>query len=279
MRRWWRSGHSGSVPVRPSRRSGHPGSQQFRASRRLASELAQGADLSPVDLVLEFGAGDGRLTAELASRARHVVAIEVDERLAVRLDARFHGDRAVTVVHGDALRTPLPRSTFKVVSNPPFHLTAALLHHLLDDPRLPLLRADMVLGWGAALSLTAVHPPSRRSLMWQPWYELLLIRRLDSSTSSRGRPPTQQWSPSAGEPVRCCLPAKRSASGAGSGASTPASTCGSSWSVTEPAGRTPATSRLRPSPQPWSRPRPHGTAVNAPGNERRAPPLRRAAAR
>lgn len=117
--------------MRPSRRSGHPGSQQFRASRRLASELAQGADLSPVDLVLEFGAGDGRLTAELASRARHVVAIEVDERLAVRLDARFHGDRAVTVVHGDALRTPLPRSTFKVVSNPPFHLTAALLHRLL----------------------------------------------------------------------------------------------------------------------------------------------------
>lgn len=169
------------MPVRRSWRSGHSGSQQFRASRRLASELAHGADLTPVDLVLEFGAGDGRLTAELASRARHVIAIEVDERLAARLDARFHGDRAVTVVHGDALHTPLPESAFKVVSNPPFHLTAALLHRLLDNPRLPLLRADMVLSWGAALSLAAVHPPSRRSLMWQPWYELLLIRRLDSS--------------------------------------------------------------------------------------------------
>lgn len=41
---------------------------------------------------------------------------------------------------------------------------------------------------GAAIGLAAVHPPSRRSLAWQPWYEMLLLRRLDSASF---QPPPQ----------------------------------------------------------------------------------------
>jgi 23S rRNA (adenine-N6)-dimethyltransferase len=170
------------VSGRRAWRSGHSRSQHFLAGRRLAGELVQGADLRRDDLVLEFGAGYGRLTAELASCAGHVIAVELDHDLATRLRARFADSRGVTVVEQDALLVPLPRSPFKVVANPPFHLTAALLHRLLDDPRLPLQRAELVLGWGAALSLATVHPPSRRSMRWQPWYEILLVRRIASSS-------------------------------------------------------------------------------------------------
>ncbi len=170
------------MSVRRAWRSGQPTSQHFLASRQVAGELVQGAELSRDDVVLEFGAGYGRLTAELACCAARVVAVEVDERLASRLRARFKNETAVTVVEADALLVPLPRSRFKVVANPPFHLTAALLCRLLDDPRVPLERAELVLGWGAALSLTTVHPPSRRSMRWQPWYEILLVRRLASSS-------------------------------------------------------------------------------------------------
>lgn len=157
-------------------------SQHFLASRRLAVELAQGADLRPDDLVVEFGAGYGRLTSELASRAGQVVAIEIDEHLAAQLGRRFGGAGTVHVVRGDALQVALPARPFKVVSNPPFHLTGPLLRRLLDDPQLPLLRADLVLSWGTAIGLVTVHPPSRRSLAWQPWYEVLLTRRLDSAS-------------------------------------------------------------------------------------------------
>jgi 23S rRNA (adenine-N6)-dimethyltransferase len=171
-----------SVSGPHARSAGQARSQHFLAGRRLAAELAQAADLQAGDLVVEFGAGYGRLTVELASRAGRVVAVEIDERLASRLEARFETDEAVRVVHGDALEVPLPSRPFKVVSNPPFHVTSALLSRLLDDPRLPLVRADMIVGWGAALSLATVHPPSRRSLAWQPWYEVLLVRRLDGSS-------------------------------------------------------------------------------------------------
>jgi 23S rRNA (adenine-N6)-dimethyltransferase len=158
--------------------------QHFLASRGLAAELAQGAELGPDDLVLEIGAGFGRLTDELAARAGRVVAIELDGKLATRLAARFQGRSGVQVLQEDALRVPLPRRPFKVVSNPPFHLTSRLLGRLLDDPAVPLARADLVLDWRAAVSLAAVHPPSRQSIGWQPWFEFLLLRRLPASSFS-----------------------------------------------------------------------------------------------
>jgi 23S rRNA (adenine-N6)-dimethyltransferase len=130
------------------------------------------------DLVVEVGAGYGRLTEQLAARATRVIAIELDPRLAGRLAHRFRQRPNVTVVEGDALTVPLPRRPFRVVGNPPFHLTSALLHRLLDDPHVPLARADLVVGWGAALALTGVFGPPHKSRPWQCRYEFLLIRRL-----------------------------------------------------------------------------------------------------
>lgn len=152
--------------------------QHYLADRRLAAELARAAELAPDDLVVEVGAGFGRLTEELASRAGRVVAIEADPKSAARLRSRFRDRPQVAVVRGDALLVPLPRRPFRVVANPPFHLTGQLLRRLLDAPPSQLRRADLVLEWRAAVGLCAVSPPSRRSLPWQPWFEFLLVRRL-----------------------------------------------------------------------------------------------------
>jgi 23S rRNA (adenine-N6)-dimethyltransferase len=161
-----------------------PRGQHYLADRRLAAELVDAAELKAADLVVEVGAGFGRLTDEVARRAGHVVAIEADGRSAARLASRYRSDGTVRVVAGDALRTPLPRRPFKVVANPPFYLTADLLRWLLDDLTVPLERADLVLEWRAAVGLCAVSPPSRRSMGWQPWYEFLLVRRLAASRFS-----------------------------------------------------------------------------------------------
>jgi 23S rRNA (adenine-N6)-dimethyltransferase len=130
---------------------------------------------------MEFGAGYGRLTEQLAARAGRVIAVEVDSRLAARLASRFAIRPNVTVVTGDALAVALPRRPFRVVSNPPFDITAPLLRRLLDDPDLQLERADLVLGWGAALALTGVFEPAHRSRRWRHRYEFLLIRRLPAT--------------------------------------------------------------------------------------------------
>ncbi len=166
-----------SVRAAAGRRSSARG-QHYLADRRLAAQLASAAELTADDLVVEVGAGFGRLTGELASRAGRVLAIEADPRTAAQLASRFRDHAQVAVVVGDALCVPLPRRPFKVVANPPFHLTAALLRRLLDECLPQLQRADLVLEWRAAVGLCAISPPSRRSLPWQPWFEFLLARRL-----------------------------------------------------------------------------------------------------
>ena len=162
------------------RPAGTPRGQHFLGHAALAAAVVEGAGLSASDLVVEFGAGYGRLTEQLALRAGRVIAVENDASLAARLAGRYRARSNVEVVHGDALAVPLPRRPFKVVSNPPFHITSSLLHRLLDDPAIPLVRADLVVGWGAALALTGVFGPAHKARPWLPRFEFLLLRRLPS---------------------------------------------------------------------------------------------------
>jgi 23S rRNA (adenine-N6)-dimethyltransferase len=162
------------------RPAGPPRGQHFLGDAALAAAVVEVAGISASDLVVEFGAGYGRLTEQLALRAGHVTAVEIDTALAARLAGRFGGRPNVKVVHGDALAVPLPRRPFRVVSNPPFHITSPLLHRLLDDPAVPLVRADLVVGWGAALALTGIFGPAHKARPWLPRYEFLLLRRLPS---------------------------------------------------------------------------------------------------
>ncbi len=166
---------------RRSRRSaGAPRAQHFLGDAAIAAAIVETAGVRADDFVLEFGSGYGRLTEQLALRAGRVVAVEIDARLAAQLTHRFRARPNVTVVLADALAVPLPRHRFKVVSNPPFHITSALLHRLLDDPGVPLVRADLVVGWGSALGLTGVFGPAHKARPWLCGYEFLLIRRLSA---------------------------------------------------------------------------------------------------
>jgi 23S rRNA (adenine-N6)-dimethyltransferase len=153
--------------------------QHFLRSDRLAAELVRSAGLTRDDLVLEIGAGSGRLTAALARVARHVLAVEVDPRWVRQLRSRVSGN--VTVVQADALRLPLPADPFRVVANLPFGQTTAFLRHLLDDPRVPLERADLIVEWGYALKRAAVWPSTLLGVTWGAWWTFRIDRHLAAS--------------------------------------------------------------------------------------------------
>lgn len=162
------------APARPPL----PRSRHFLRSRSLAAAIVAGADLTACDLVVDIGAGSGRLTAELARVARRVVAVELDPRLAGRLRERWPN---VDVVCADALVTPLPDEPFRVVANIPFAHTSELLHRLLDDPRLPLVRADLIVEWGVAVKRGLPAPSSVSGILWGAFYELRVERKLPAS--------------------------------------------------------------------------------------------------
>jgi 23S rRNA (adenine-N6)-dimethyltransferase len=144
----------------------------------LAAEVVAAAGVRPDELVLEVGAGFGRLTDPLRRAAGRVIAVEADASLADGLRRRLAGDARVTVVAGDALTMPLPGEPLRVVGNVPFGISTALLRRLLDDPGSPLTAADLIVQEGLARKRAAPRPCTLLSLGWLPWWELRLERRL-----------------------------------------------------------------------------------------------------
>jgi 23S rRNA (adenine-N6)-dimethyltransferase len=168
------------VDARSRARTGGSGSdgQHVLRSPLIAAELVREVNVGAADHVLEIGAGTGRLTEALADRADRVTAVELDPQLVARLHRAFAGRHGVDIVHGDILRLPLPGEPYRVFGNLPFGITTPILRRLLDDPRSPLQRADVILQFEAARKRAAVYPSSLLALGWLPWWEMRLARRI-----------------------------------------------------------------------------------------------------
>ncbi len=146
----------------------------------LAERLVADADLRPGELVVEIGAGLGAITCALARRPLDVVAVELDPVWAAQLRERVRreGLRRVRVVEADFLRLPLPRAPFRVVGALPFAATTDILRRLLDDPSLPLTRADLIVQWEVARKRAADPPSTLLSTVWAQWWEFRLGARI-----------------------------------------------------------------------------------------------------
>ena len=156
-------------------------SQHFLRSARVAAAIVADADVRPGDLVLDLGAGGGRLTEPLAASGAAVRAVELDSALAARLRERFGAAANVDVIEADVLRVALPTEPFRVVANLPFHLTTAVLRRLLDDPRTPLERADVIVEWEVARKRAVCWPSSLLGVVWGARYDLALVRRIPAA--------------------------------------------------------------------------------------------------
>ena len=136
------------------------------------------AGVEPGDVVVDVGAGTGALTAALADVAAVVHGVEVDPELAAELRKRFARRANVRVVEADVRSCAWPREPFKVVANLPFAGAGTILRALLDDPRVPVASADVILQWESAVKRAAVWPSNAATVSWGAWYELRLVRRL-----------------------------------------------------------------------------------------------------
>lgn len=144
--------------------------QNFLAHQRTAKRIVREAKVTERDLVVEIGAGSGVLTRALANTARKVVAVEHDPYWASRLEQDFVDSQNVEVVADDALYAPLPDEPFRVVASPPFHISTAILHRLLDDPTQPLEQAHLLLQAEVAAKHARNTPTTLKTLTWSPWW-------------------------------------------------------------------------------------------------------------
>ena len=99
--------------------------QHWLKDPEVLTDIADAADLTPDDTVLEIGPGLGTLTSRLLARAKNVVAVEFDEALARKLPAQFPG-KNLEVINQDILAfdsSNLPAG-YKLVANVPYYITS-----------------------------------------------------------------------------------------------------------------------------------------------------------
>lgn len=148
------------------------------SDRRVITELVRAADLGDGDLVIDFGAGPGTITAPLAHTGSRVLAVERDARFADDLRRRFDDRPTVRVVHDDLRTVRLPRRTFAVVASIPFAVSTPLLRRLLSPVSGGFSRAELVVEWGLAKRLTAAGHRDRESAWWSCRFALTIRRRI-----------------------------------------------------------------------------------------------------
>jgi 16S rRNA (adenine1518-N6/adenine1519-N6)-dimethyltransferase len=149
--------------------------QHFLTDTRLLESIADAADITRDDTILEIGPGLGHLTRVLAQRAARVVAVEVDAGLAEKLRADFAATTHVALLHGDVLeaepaewivrgggseRGSVP--AYKIVANLPYYITSAILRHVLETKHPP--RVIVVLVQREVAQRIIAQPPKMNLL-------------------------------------------------------------------------------------------------------------------
>lgn len=107
--------------------------------------MVRAGEIKSSDVVVEVGPGLGTLTKKLVGVSKEVIAIELDDILAINLGGRVDANN-LSVVHDNILTYNLSdiKPGYKVVANIPYYLTSNLIRTLLEAPNPPSLMALLV---------------------------------------------------------------------------------------------------------------------------------------
>lgn len=115
--------------------------QNFLISEFVVSDIVYGAEITENDCILEIGPGIGVMTYEMASIAKKVVAIEIDNYLLPVLEDTLYEFDNVKIISGDVLKVDLDKiiedefkgEKPKVIANLPYYITTPIVMKLLED--------------------------------------------------------------------------------------------------------------------------------------------------
>ncbi|OXM65268.1 16S rRNA (adenine(1518)-N(6)/adenine(1519)-N(6))-dimethyltransferase RsmA [Amycolatopsis vastitatis] len=155
-------GLAAELDVRPTKKLG----QNFVHDPNTVRRIVELADVSPDDVVLEVGPGLGSLTLGLLATGAHVVAVEIDPKLAERLPKTVaeRGPEAagnLTVVGADAMRVTREElgEPTALVANLPYNVAVPVVLHLLAE--VPSLKSGLVMVQTEVADRMAAGPGSR----------------------------------------------------------------------------------------------------------------------
>lgn len=137
--------------------------QNFLTDPNVLLNIVAAADVSVDDDVIEVGPGIGSLTEQLAKRAHHVLAFEIDRNLMNVLDETLSPYDNITIVNEDVLKANVNEEVekyldgqhhFKVVANLPYYITTPILKTFMASS-LPIDKMVVMMQKEVAERLTA----------------------------------------------------------------------------------------------------------------------------
>ena len=150
--------------------------QNFVIDANVCRKIVRTAGVTNSDVALEIGPGLGSLTLALLEEAKSVIAVEIDERLAIRLPQtiKLHNESSATfsVIHQDALALKsLPEAPTVLVANLPYNVSVPVLLHMLEI--FPTLQSGVVMVQAEVADRLAANPgtkeygiPSVKAAWW-----------------------------------------------------------------------------------------------------------------
>jgi 16S rRNA (adenine1518-N6/adenine1519-N6)-dimethyltransferase len=130
--------------VLPSKQLG----QNFLTDPNMARWIVSQLEISPEDTVVEVGPGTGSLTEHVLGKAKRVILVEFDARLAAELKERFRDRDDVEVHLADGAkfdrRTLFKHRPVKFLGNLPYSSGGAIMKNMLCRPH-PFSRAVIML--------------------------------------------------------------------------------------------------------------------------------------
>jgi 18S rRNA (adenine1779-N6/adenine1780-N6)-dimethyltransferase len=100
----------------------------------VAQAIVDKADVKQSDIVLEVGPGTGNLTTRILEKAKKVIAVEQDPRMAAELTKRFQGTpmaKRLELILGDVIKMPELPYFDVCISNTPYQISSPLTFKLL----------------------------------------------------------------------------------------------------------------------------------------------------
>lgn len=107
--------------------------QNYLIDRNKRDQIINFGNISKEDTILEIGTGIGTLTIEIAKRAKKVIAIEQDPKIANILSSRLEKEKIdnVELINDDALNVDFPKFN-KIISNLPYQISSPITFKFLN---------------------------------------------------------------------------------------------------------------------------------------------------
>jgi len=146
--------------LKPTKKLG----QNFVVDANTCRKIVKIAAVESSDTALEIGPGLGSLTLALLEKAKQVIAVEIDDRLAIQLSttAAQHGFdiNKLTVICQDAMAlTKLPANPTVLVANLPYNISVPVLLNILEH--FPTINRGVVMVQSEVADRLAAKPNNK----------------------------------------------------------------------------------------------------------------------